>query len=88
MNRVRGEIDEFIHVGRLFENPTIRGLAVYLGREHAEAIGRLDASAPPPRDESIRPAADAEALDRLESMSDTEVDSMLEALLAEQEGSE
>ncbi len=87
MNRIRGEIDEFIHVGRLFENPSIRELTDYLEREHAEAVVSLGTGSASPgaaqADEPIRPReGDAE---RVDEMSDTEVDEMLETLLSEEE---
>jgi amino acid adenylation domain-containing protein len=85
MNRIRGEIDEFIHVGRLFENPTVRSLGDHLKSRHPEGIARLDTAASGAREAPIRRAAQDDALDRIDSMSDTEVDSMLATLLAEED---
>ena len=87
MNRIRGEIDEFIHVGRLFENPSIRELTDYLEREHAEAVTSLGTGSASPGtaqpDEPIRRHEDD--AERVDEMSDTEVDEMLETLLSEEE---
>ena len=84
MNRIRGEIDEFIHVGRLFEHPTIRELATHLEQEHAEAIARLQGQQVTPTP-LIEPGGEGDAIERVAGMSDDEVDSMLEELLSEEE---
>ncbi len=82
MNRIRGEIDDFIQVGRLFEHPTVRQLAAYLEQEHAEAIQRLGTGAPKPSP-AIEPGLEDKTIERIPDMSDDEVDSMLKDLLAE-----
>jgi len=96
INKLRGELGEFIHVAALFEHPKISELSTFLREQHPDAVAALSGGG----SGSASPAATGVApiervsrneegvLARLDDLSDDEVRSMLGDLLTQEGASE
>jgi hypothetical protein len=83
MNRLRGDLNEFIHVGKLFENPTVHRLAGHLAKEHGAASHDLAAGSQSPLPASIQAPLEQRVLEQLNDLSDEQVELLLSELLPE-----